>query len=172
MLNIILSLFLGLFLASFFGYWMHVCFHKHNWFSKAFYNAHMNHHLINYPSTNFLSETYRDSGKDKGNFWFALAFSPIVAGVALLAIFGCIGVFVAIACVLGMAIWGLVNDYVHDQFHLSTTWLNRFACFKRWQELHYIHHLDMNLNYGIIMFMYDKIFKTFNNKLDNQHWSA
>ena len=46
--------------------------------------------------------------------------------------------------------------YIHvlfdKEYHVEGSWLQRFAWFRRKQELHFVHHRHTNKNYGIVHF--------------------
>jgi sterol desaturase/sphingolipid hydroxylase (fatty acid hydroxylase superfamily) len=60
---------------------------------------------------------------------------------------------------------GLLHNYLHDAFHISGHWLYRVPFVNMWfshlVSLHYLHHVNMNSNFGIFTFHWDKVFKTF-----------
>ena len=54
----------------------------------------------------------------------------------------------------------LLNSYVHLNFHLSRTWLSRYAWFRLAQARHDIHH-DRDANFMIADHFWDRRFGTF-----------
>lgn len=147
------------FITTFLGYWVHWAFHQ-PW-SLRFYHAHMNHHQIQYPPADFLSETYRGAGRDSTVILFAIAFAPVLLTIALLTLFGFFSLTTCIISLASLAVWGFAHDYFHDQFHLTNTFWKKFAFFIKLRSTHYLHHLDMSKNYGIVFFQWDKLFKTY-----------
>jgi sterol desaturase/sphingolipid hydroxylase (fatty acid hydroxylase superfamily) len=121
----------------------------------------MNHHKIQYPPTNFYSDKYRSAGIDSAVILFTIAFSPLLVGLGLLAYFGVVSMTIGISGLAGLIIWGLMHSYIHGQFHLNNSFWNKFSIFHSWKDLHYIHHLNMNSNLGIFIFVWDKLFGTF-----------
>jgi sterol desaturase/sphingolipid hydroxylase (fatty acid hydroxylase superfamily) len=148
--------------TSFVGYWTHRLFH--NPICGPLYDAHMDHHTVQYPPGNLTSDVYRSSGKNNSAFIFTLAFSPIM--LMVIASHFLLGISIwTCACVLASMIGtGLLHDYIHDGFHLNKSIWQRLPFFSRWQELHNIHHVDMSKNYGIFSFIFDKAFKTYKDK--------
>ena len=134
-------------------------FHK-PW-SKRFYNAHMNHHLKQYPPNDYVSDVYRSAGSDNTVYLFGLAFSPFIIGNIVLTILGVIPVVLGIGIFIEMAIVSFLNSSLHDSFHITKTFWHRFLFFERLKKIHYEHHIDMSKNYGIFMFSWDKIFGTY-----------
>lgn len=158
------ALFLSLFTffsTTFFGYWMHWMLHQ-DFFGK-FHQSHMTHHLKLYPPNDFFSEEYRDAGKDSTFWFFLVAGAPLVFLPIVLFIFGYIGLFTGLFLLAETIALGLLNNYLHDSFHLKNHWLNFFSFFKKFVALHQHHHEDMGTNYGIFFFLWDKLFGTFKN---------
>jgi len=155
----VLVLFLTFILLTFLGYGFHWMFHQ-PW-SKRFYVAHMNHHTKQYPPTDFYSDKYRDPGKDNTVWAFLLVFSPIILIVLFATIFNIIPTIIGLSIIIEMAIIGWLNNSLHDSFHLRKTFWHRFKFFDRLTKLHYQHHIDMRMNYGIFNFTFDRIFRTY-----------
>jgi sterol desaturase/sphingolipid hydroxylase (fatty acid hydroxylase superfamily) len=120
----------------------------------------MNHHLVQYPPSVFLSSKYKSAGKDSTVILFIVAFAPVLIGIVICTMFGILSLTSGICSLLCLTIWGLAHDYFHDQFHITSPW-KRFSFFLKWRDIHYVHHLDMSKNYGIISFQWDKLFKTY-----------
>jgi len=51
--------------------------------------------------------------------------------------------------------------HVHTQYHLNHSWLRRFGWFDRKRELHFVHHRDASKNFGVIEFVWDRVFGTY-----------
>lgn len=69
------------------------------------------------------------------------------------------GIFVAHTVTVVLS-FGL-HIYLHTRYHLSNTWLLRFDWFRRYRALHFQHHKDMRTNFGIVSFLWDRLFGTF-----------
>jgi len=147
-------------LLTLLGYAFHAMFHK-PW-SGQFFKAHMNHHLKQYPPTDFYSDTYRYAGKDNTVVLFGLVFSPLVVTMIVLTATGAVSLFLGLSVLAEMGIIGWLNNSLHDSFHLRNTFWERFAFFERLKKLHFQHHVNMQSNYGIFSFVWDKIFRTYN----------
>ena len=120
--------------------------------------------LILYPISNYMSKEYRDAGKDNTVRTFALASVPMLSIPILLLLFGKISLFIALWAMFEMIILGLLYDAIHDSFHLHKSLWKKLPGYKRWGKYHYLHHVDLNTNYGIFSFHWDKIFKTLKKK--------
>lgn len=148
-------------LVNLFGYVAHKCLHQ-SWTGR-FNQAHMTHHLKLYPSTDFFSEEYRDPGRDNTVIIFGMASLPILALPIIFYFLGFLSSSLMIIALVEMLFLGWLHNYLHDAFHISNHWLNRFNLFKHWVRLHYQHHVNMQTNFGIFSFILDKLFGTFSN---------
>lgn len=144
------------------GYVVHWALHQ-SW-SLWFYNAHQNHHMIQYPATDFFSSAYRSASKDSTIILFMVAFAPIVLGIVGLWFWGIISLSTCLVALSCLSFWGLMHNYFHDQFHLTGTFWNKFSFFTKWRHLHFLHHQKMHTNFGIIIFVWDKLFQSFLDK--------
>ena len=74
-----------------------------------------------------------------------------------------------IAVLIVEGLMGFLHDYLHDAFHIERHWLYRIPIIKNWfaslVSLHYLHHVDMNSNFGIFSFFWDRMFGTYTNNL-------
>lgn len=163
MVTILFTIFITYLITSLFGYIVHRALHQ-TW-SGYFNKAHMTHHLIKYPPEDFLSDTYRNAGKDSTPKFFALAALPIILAPLLLGWFGILSWAVVITIMVVEGLMGFLHDYLHDSFHIKNHLLTKIPVinklFDLWVKLHYQHHVDMNKNFGIFTFHWDKVFKTF-----------
>ena len=163
MIAILLTAMITFFIASLFGYSVHRLLHQ-PW--AGFLNRkHMTHHLKLYPPTDYLSDKYRRAGKDNTLTIFALAAVPVVLAPIVLGLCGIISWLMVIVSIIVMALMSFLHDYLHDSFHIRNHFLTRAPLikhlFNRWNELHYLHHVDMTKNYGIFLFHWDKIMGTY-----------
>lgn len=163
MLAIFLTAFITYFICSLFGYVVHRAIHQ-KW-TGAINKSHMAHHLKLYPPTDYLSDIYRDAGKDDTFKIFAVAAVPVVATPIVLGVTGFLPLSLVITALVVMGLMGFLHSYIHDSFHIRNHFLNRVPVvkdlFKRWNALHYLHHVDMQKNFGIFAFHWDRVFKTF-----------
>ena len=155
----LLTILITFILSTFFGHWTHWALHQ-KWMGKA-HNAHMTHHLKMYPPENLFSETYRSAGKDNS----VLLFIPF-AIVLLILTFCCFyslgfNPLRYVEVVLTMIFSGWLHDYIHEKMHIINHWLFKFEFMKKLRDLHMIHHRNMDMNYGIFTFVWDKLFSSF-----------
>jgi sterol desaturase/sphingolipid hydroxylase (fatty acid hydroxylase superfamily) len=153
-MGILVAVLLGFFIFEAFGYVIHRLLHT-KWMGPL-HRAHMTHHLVKYPPTDYLSETYRSAGADNTTLRF------IVAGVALAAgLIYLLPLWLCLPLLMELALVGYVNHYIHDNSHIRGHWMERYGFFRRWREIHYQHHLRMETNYGIITFGMDRLVGTY-----------
>jgi len=150
---------LSIVVGSLVGYFVHRALHK-PW-AGPLYKGHMEHHLEVYPKDRLTSETYELKK------WYhsgPVLFTPAAIVLILLGGLTCwiVGVslvdFAAFAG--GLVAFGFLNDYVHDSMHLRRHWLQRFRYYRKLRRLHFMHHVDMTRNFGIVAMQWDDVFKT------------
>ena len=168
MIVLLISLVLGFMATNLFGFVVHFVLHRKE--SKSFNQSHMIHHEKLYPPEDFFSEIYREAGQDATPKFFVIAALPMLLSVVMFWLLGVISLFVCVAVMLEMIAIGVIDNYLHDAFHIRNHWLSRAPLIGNWYnnlvKYHYLHHCDMKMNYGIFNFMWDRIFKIFWNKTD------
>jgi len=168
MFVLLIFLIIGFIVTNLFGFVVHWALHKKE--TKMFNQSHMAHHEKLYPPEDFFSDVYREAGVDATPKFFIILALPMLLSVVLLWLVGVISLVICIIVILEMISIGLIDNYLHDAFHIRNHWLCKVPIFNKWYnklvKYHYLHHCDMNTNYGIFNFMWDKIFKRFWNKTD------
>jgi hypothetical protein len=163
MLAVLITAIITFFIASLFGYVVHRSLHQ-GWMGR-FHQAHMTHHLKLYPPEDYTSDTYRHAGKDNTVWIFAVAAVPLVGGVILLGAYNVLSLSLTITALIVMVAMSFLHSYLHDAFHIKNHWLHRIPfigmLFSRWTHIHWLHHVDMNTNYGIFLFHWDHVFRTY-----------
>jgi hypothetical protein len=163
MLAILLTALITFFVGSLFGYVVHYSLHQ-KW-TGAFNNAHMTHHLRLYPPQDYVSDKYRNAGKDNTVWIFGAAAVPVVAVPILLGVCHILPLPLVITSLIVMALMSLLHSYLHDSFHIRNHWLYYIPVigmiFTRWVHLHWLHHVDMKTNYGIFLFHWDHLLGTY-----------
>jgi sterol desaturase/sphingolipid hydroxylase (fatty acid hydroxylase superfamily) len=78
---------------------------------------------------------------------------------------GCVYFLLPLNLFVVTAITSAASFYAHvffdKEYHVEGSQLQRFAWFRRQQELHFVHHRHANSNFGIIHFFWDKILGTY-----------
>lgn len=146
-------------ITSFFGYISHWALHQ-PW-TGDFSRSHLTHHLKLYPHTNFLSNSYRNAKSDNSIRFFAIMAIPLYIIPILFYLFKILSIDYIIIIYVVELITGLLHNYLHEFFHIRNHWLTKYNWFNKLVKLHYTHHLYMNKNYGIFIFSWDRLFKTF-----------
>lgn len=161
----IITIIASFIITTFLGYLIHWVFHQ-KW-SGHFHKVHMNHHLNLYPPGDLFSDEYREPGKDNTAKLFIIAAIPLILLLLLICFIGIISVTTLVTTILTIIVTGYLNDYLHDSFHINNHLLTKIPglsfIFNKLVLLHCKHHEDMNYNYGIFWFFWDRIFKTYKN---------
>lgn len=158
MIGLILTSVIVFLFTTLFGQIAHWSLHQK--FMGSLNKSHMTHHLTLYPPSDYKSDTYRDPGKDSTVKIFALLSIPVVALPFVLFFFGKISLFLALFSLAEMLVLGYLHDKIHDSFHLNKTLWQYVPGYTGWAKLHYLHHVDMQKNFGIFTFFWDRVFKT------------
>ena len=123
---------------------------------KLFRN-HINFHHTYYSRDHLVSATYL--GDEGNNTPYFLIPVLLVGGGAYCVMPFDLFVVHAAACA--------ASFYVHvlfdREYHVDGSWLQRFAWFRRKQELHFVHHRHANRNFGVVHFFWDRILGTYRN---------
>jgi hypothetical protein len=163
MLAFLLTVLITYIATTLFGYIVHWTLHQ-EW-AGTFNNSHMTHHLKLYPPEDYLSDKYRSAGKDDTTITFAFASVPMVALPIVLGVFGILTWPLVVTAVIVELLLGFLHHYIHNAFHIKDHWMGRVPVlrdiFQVWNRLHYLHHVDMRTNYGIFVFHWDRLFRTF-----------
>jgi len=162
MISMIIALLVGVavyYTTSLLGFVIHWAIHK-PWAGKA-YRAHRAHHVDLYPPGKLISDVYKDPGHRSTVFTFVLAFLPLLLLPVVLCLFDVITVLSAVAAVFAMVLVGLLDDIVHDSYHVRNHWLSKIIPgYNHMRQMHFVHHINMRKNFGIYNFLFDKIFHT------------
>jgi len=163
MLALILTIIISYFVSTLFGHVSHWALHQ-PW-TKGFSQSHLAHHQKLYPPHDYVSKTYRSAGKDSSFTYFFLTSLPLVVAPLILCLLGFISWYLLMVVWLVQGLMGFLHDYMHDSFHIKNHWMNRVpwlgVIFRKWSYLHYLHHVNMEINYGIFSFHWDRAFRTF-----------
>lgn len=154
-----LKLLLGFVCFEAFGWGLHKFLHWNG--AGGLYKAHLTHHRL-YPPSNFLSREYRSAGVDSTLWRFVVGIAVLI--VLMLVVFP---LWMALMLSAELVVLGLVNNYVHDAIHIRGHWLERFAIYRRWREMHLVHHVDTRKNLGILTFLADRVAGTFKKPFKN-----
>ena len=132
---------------------------------STIHKIHMTHHKNHYPIKNLLKPTpYISGGGGK-------AFVPLVGLIYLTAWLilrsPTIGieypVWMYYTFVSESFLFLVVSDYLHTQYHVDGSALEKFEWFRIRRERHFYHHrhLRMNMSLGGVSSTFDRAFGTF-----------
>jgi sterol desaturase/sphingolipid hydroxylase (fatty acid hydroxylase superfamily) len=156
---VVLVAIVSLIVSNFLGYWIHRALHQ-KW-SGPFYRAHMQHHLELYPPRSLASDKYREAHwYNRGFSLFTLPFLFIVLVATCIAHMLQVPLWVVLVTSIVFVGFGFLNDWIHDSFHLHKHTLQKFKYYRRMRIAHFIHHVDMSKNYGIVSIEWDYVFRT------------
>jgi fatty acid hydroxylase family protein len=141
-------------LAMSFGQtFMHYKIAHHPIGGKLFRN-HINFHHTHYADDHLVSQTYLGNEGNITPYFFIPVF--LVGGLAYFLL--PLNIFVV------MVVASAASFYAHvffdKAYHVEGSRLERFAWFRRKQELHFVHHRHAKSNFGVIHF-WDKILGTY-----------
>ena len=126
----------------------------HRMGGKLFRN-HINFHHTHYAADHLVSRTYLG---DEGNITPYFLIPVFLVG-------GCAYFLLPLNLFVVMIIASAASFYGHvffdKQYHVDGSRLQRFAWFRRQQELHFVHHRHANSNFGVIHFFWDRILGTY-----------
>jgi hypothetical protein len=133
---------------------MHYMLGHHPLGGKLFRN-HINFHHVYYSKENLVSRTYL---KEEGNNtpYFLIPISAVVVCTYFILPMDLFVVQV-IACAASF----YAHLFFDKEYHVEGSRLQRFAWFRRMQELHFTHHQHANCNFAVIDFFWDKILRTY-----------
>jgi sterol desaturase/sphingolipid hydroxylase (fatty acid hydroxylase superfamily) len=66
-----------------------------------------------------------------------------------------------VAQLVGCAASFYAHVFFDKEYHIEGSRLQRFAWFRRKQELHFVHHRHANSNFAVIHFFWDRILGTY-----------
>jgi hypothetical protein len=121
---------------------------------KIFRN-HVNFHHAHYSNDHLVSGTYLG---DEGNTTPYFFIPVFVVG-------GCAYFLLPLSAFAVMVVAGAASFYAHvlfdKEYHSERSWLQRFAWFRRKQELHFVHHRHADSNFAVIHFFWDRVLGTY-----------
>lgn len=153
-MSFLLTILLSFFLSELIGYGIHRATHWRALRSVFLYKAHLQHHRLYTPSA-FMTDEYLSAGKNS----LVWTFAPVFVMIALLLVI-VLPRANAVVGVLVLSIVSLLNNYMHDSFHLRGHWLERFGWFHRMRLNHLHHHENTKTVYGIYILFWDGVFGT------------
>lgn len=147
-----------LLVGTFAGWAAHLALHVMK--IKLFTRYHAAHHKL-YPSTKFRSKKYVGPAFDPASLFITatVTVALFIFMATFIVVNASMTAYIAVV-LIGLSV-GWVHDYVHKAFHTEDHWLDRFKSFRSIRDLHCVHHGDARVNYGIVTYAWDKLFKRF-----------
>lgn len=160
MLSIFATVIASVVVATLIGHVVHWMLHK-RW-SGPFFRGHMEHHLDHYPPGALVSPAYKvPKWHRSGPVLFTPAFLIIVAAAGGLTYLLSLPLALMVTFGVTVLLFGLLNDAVHDSFHVEKSVFHKLPGFASMRASHFLHHHNMRKNFGIIVFAWDRVFGTF-----------
>ena len=127
----------------------------HRSWGGRFFRNHIDFHHHLYARGHLTSAVYR--GEEGNNTPFFLIPTLLVAGGLFFVL--PLGMFLAMA--LAAVVSFRAHVYFDKVYHVAGSPLERFAWFRRKQQLHFVHHLHANSNFAVIDFFWDRLLGTY-----------
>ena len=121
---------------------------------KIFRN-HINFHHTHYSDDHLVSGTYLGGEGNTTPYFFIPVF--LVGGAAFWLL--PLNFFAVMAGTSAASFWAHV--FLDKEYHSEKSRLQRFAWFRRKQELHFVHHRQPDTNFAVIHFFWDRILGTY-----------
>jgi sterol desaturase/sphingolipid hydroxylase (fatty acid hydroxylase superfamily) len=118
------------------------------------YDVHVTGHHAQY-SPQMLSDQWIRT-EQHITWYYAIPFTPMALTALWLLSFS---FFVVYMLSLAFAIWWHV--FLHRQYHVRGSWLERFEWFCEKRRLHFVHHERPRRNYAIVEYGWDRLLGTF-----------
>src|SRR5579863_5695547 len=127
----------------------------HHRMGGKFFRDHINFHHRHYSDDHLVSRRHLGAEGNLTPYFFIPVF--LVGGCAYFLL--PLNLFVV------MVAAGSASFYAHvlfdNEYHSEKSRLQRFAWFRRKQQLHFVHHRHADSNFAIIHFFWDKILGTY-----------
>jgi sterol desaturase/sphingolipid hydroxylase (fatty acid hydroxylase superfamily) len=127
----------------------------HHQMGGKFFRNHINFHHTYYSKDHLVSRTYLSEEGNNTPFFFIPVL--LVGGVTYFLLPVDLFVVLVIACAASF----YVHVFFDKEYHVEGSRLQRFAWFRRKQELHFVHHRHSNCNFAVIHFFWDRILGTY-----------
>ena len=127
----------------------------HHPMGGMFFRNHINFHHRYYSKDHLVSRTYLgDEGNNTPYFFIpvfvvgACAYFVLPQELLLAALVACAASFYA-------------HVFFDKEYHVEGSSFQRFAWFRRKQDLHFVHHRHANSNFAVIHFFWDRMLGTY-----------
>src|SRR5215472_15605980 len=127
----------------------------HHPMGGKFFRNHINFHHAHYSKDHLVSRTYLGDEGNNTPFFFIPVF--LVGACTYLVLPFDLFVAQLVACAASF----YAHVFFDKEYHIEGSRLQRFAWFRRKQELHFVHHRHANSNFAVIHFFWDRILGTY-----------
>jgi hypothetical protein len=127
----------------------------HRPLGARFFRNHINFHHTYYSKGHLVSRTYLDG---EGNNTPFFLIPVILLGSCTYFILP-FDLFVVQMIACGLSFYAHV--FFDKEYHVEESRLQRFAWFRRKQELHFIHHRHADSNFAVIDLFWDRLLGTY-----------
>jgi sterol desaturase/sphingolipid hydroxylase (fatty acid hydroxylase superfamily) len=127
----------------------------HRRLGRFLFRNHINFHHAHY-ARGHLASAEQEGNEGNATPYFIIPVL-LVAGAVFFVL--PLGLFVAVTLSAGASFYAHVH--LDRAYHTEGSYLERFAWYRRKQQLHFVHHLHANSNFAVIDFFWDRIFGTY-----------
>jgi sterol desaturase/sphingolipid hydroxylase (fatty acid hydroxylase superfamily) len=128
--------------------------HGHRNRIRSVFEAHAIRHHGQYPPNKLRTKKFIEL--ESHALWY---YGIPIAVIAVLMFFG-FGLLITIAHLIGVFVTFAWHVYLHRQYHVLESPLDRFTWFERKRQLHFIHHRDARVNFAVVEFWIDSLMGT------------
>ncbi len=127
----------------------------HHPLGGKFFRNHINFHHTYYAKDHLVSRTYLNEEGNNTPFFF---IPVVLVGTCTYFILP-LNLFVVqvIACAASF----YLHVFFDKEYHVEGSRLQRFAWFRRKQELHFVHHRHADRNFAVINLFWDRLLGTY-----------
>ena len=127
----------------------------HHPIGGKFFRNHIDFHNTYYCKDHLVSRTYLGEQGNNTPFFFIPVF--LVGGFVYFLLPLNLFRAMAIACAASF----YAHVFFDKEYHVEESRLQRFAWFRRKQELHFVHHRHATSNFAVIHFFWDRVLGTY-----------
>ena len=127
----------------------------HHPMGGGLFRNHINFHHAHYSKNHLVSQTYLGNEGNNTPFFFI----PVILVGGAAYFFLPLSLFIVMITACATSFYAHV--FFDKEYHVDGSRLQRFAWFRRKQELHFVHHRHANSNFAVIHFFWDRILGTY-----------
>ena len=121
---------------------------------RAVFEAHAIRHHGQYPPSKLQTDDFIEL-ESHALYYYGI---PIVVFLAISYL--AFGLLTTTAYVVGVLFTFVWHYYLHRQYHLTKSPLDRFGWFQKKRHLHFEHHRNARVNYAVVEFWIDTLMGT------------